>query len=149
MKVLQAAEVTTKIIGLFQYARIGDRGRCKVSHASTARTAPWTSHLASDAAGSRIPAINTFGLLSKRTDSQLSVTWKWGRWNTYYTVNTLGKNYSKKTKLFQKQRPFHKLIFLFCNLHPSYIQIVFHVMSLNVSPSSTTNRAVWLFPIRN
>jgi len=45
----------------------------KVPHASTARTASGTSHLASDATGSLIPATNTFGLLSKRTDPQLSV----------------------------------------------------------------------------
>jgi hypothetical protein len=140
MQVLQAAEVTTKMIGLFQYAKVRDCGRCKVSHASTARTAPGTSHLASDA------AINTFGLLSKRNDPQLSVTWKWGRWNTLHTVNILGKKYSKKKKLFQKQRPFHKLFSLFWNLFPSYIPIVFLVMSLNVSPSCTTNRAVGFFP---
>ena len=41
MQLLQAAAVTTKIIGLLQYARIRDRGRCKVSHASTARLLRW------------------------------------------------------------------------------------------------------------
>ena len=74
MQVLQAAEVTTKIIGLFQYARIRASGRCEVSHASSARTAPGTSHLTSDAAGSLIPSINTFELLSTPIDPQLSVT---------------------------------------------------------------------------
>jgi len=74
MQVLQTAAVTTKIIGLFQYARIRDRGRCNLSHASTENIAPVTSHLASDAAGSLIPAIKIFGLFSTRIDPRLSVT---------------------------------------------------------------------------
>ena len=74
MQVLQAPAVIPKTIDLFQYARIRDCGRCKVSPESTVKAVLGTSHLASDAAGSLIHAINTFGLLPTRIYPQLPAT---------------------------------------------------------------------------